>query len=371
MPGKPHRLKDYPDLGAIVHLNGVPPDVAARPAPLYGSFRCSPGNLAAFSTIQPEGACVLDTPEHVLLFAVRGERIIVLNQVFAIGPAEASRAFRALFRALPGARLIHVQLMFPLRELGLPLWNRGAILHFRIALPDTVEAYDAMIGRSTRKRLRGYENRLRREHPDARMEVISPGERSRELVDLYVTWKLARFHAAGRTTYWENDAKFPEHFAELVRLGEVHMLTVAGKPAAIVFNFPAGDMLCALEAAFDAEYEHLDVGLLTLREVAREAVRRGAKTLDLTSGDREYKERLGATMHMAWGVSVFRRQVDKLWAHARATASPIAGSGDTGTTTGACGTRHVIWWRESSGTPFRVPGGAASRRALATLRPTG
>jgi len=313
--GKPYRLVEYPDLGAVVHLDGVPPDVAGRLAALYGSFRCSVESLAAFSSLQPEGACVLADPPHVLLFAMKGRTIVVLNQAFAISPADASRALRALFRALPGARLIHVQLMFPLRELRAPMWNRGAILHFSIALPDTVEAYDAMIGRSTRKRLRGYEHRLRREHPDAAIEILTPGERSRELVDLYVTWKLARFHARGRTTYWENDAKFPEHFAELVlRLGEAHVLTIAAKPAAIVFTFPAGDTLCALEAGLDPEYERLDVGLLTLREVAREAVRRGAKSLDLTTGDREYKERIGATLHMAWGVSVFRRQVDKLWA---------------------------------------------------------
>jgi len=163
--------------------------------------------------------------------------------------------------------------------------------------------------------LRERANRLRREHPDATTEVITPGERSRELVDLLVAWKLARFQAKGIVTYWEEDAGLPERFAELVRqLGVAHVMTIAGKPVAIAFTFPAGDTLCGLEAAFDPQYEHLSLGVLLQREVAHEAVRRGAKTLDLTSGGREHKERMGATLHMAWGLSVFRRQVDKLWA---------------------------------------------------------
>ena len=309
------KLLEFVDLGAVVHLDGVPPDVAERLPALYGSFRCSVECLATFGSNQPEGACVLHEPPHVLLFKVEGSTIVVLNQAFAIGPADASRAFRALFRALPGTRRIHVQVMFPPRELGLPKWVRGPIQHFSIALPDTVEAYDAMLGRSTRRRLRGYENRLHREYPDATTKTITPGEHTRELVDLFVAWKLTRFHARGLTTYWENDARFPERFAELVRqFGEVHVMMVAGKPAAIVFTFPAGDTLCALEAAFDPQYQHIDLGLLSLRDVAREAVRRGAKNLDLTTGDRQYKERLGATLHTAWGLSVFRHRVDKLWA---------------------------------------------------------
>lgn len=306
---------EFADLGAVIHLDGVPPDVAERLPGLYGSFRCSVECLATFSSTQPDGACVLREPPHVLLFAVGGSTIVVLNQAFAIGPAEATRACRALFRALPGTRRIHIQVLFPPRELGLPMWVRGPIQHLSIALPDTVEAYDAMLGRRTRSGLRQHANRLRREYPDATTEVLAPGERSRELVDLLVAWKLARFHAKGITTYWQDDAGLPERFAELVRrLGEAHVMSIAGKPAAIAFTFPAGDTLCGLEAAFDPQYEHLDLGLLLLREVAREAVRRGAENLDLTTGGRQYKERMGATLHTAWGLSVFRRQVDKLWA---------------------------------------------------------
>ena len=63
---------------------------------------------------QPTGACLLESPHHVILFHVAGDTIEVSNKEFAIGPRSAERACRALFRALPGTRRIHLEVLFHL-----------------------------------------------------------------------------------------------------------------------------------------------------------------------------------------------------------------------------------------------------------------
>ena len=165
-----------------------------------------------------------------------------------------------------------------------------------------------------RRNMRNYENRLKRDFPDLTTTVFPSDERSPELFARFLDWKTSRFRAHGRETYWENDPALRDRFLELLRRrGEVHVTSIEGSQAAILFVFPVGDVMCAQESAFDPAYDHHRLGLVTQYWVARDAVDRGFRALNLLWGAGEHKARFGATPRRATALSIFRDQGSRLW----------------------------------------------------------
>ena len=304
------RVLRYPDLRATVYPYRVPPGLAAELPGLYDSAFATLDWFLAWDRRLPTGACVLDDPRHVVFFCVDGATIEVLNKVFEMAPADAARLCRALFRALSPALRVHLEVMFPPYELELP--HRRLLNHdyLMIDLPDTVSAYDASLGKSTRHTIHKHANRLRRECPDLRTEVVVPGPRAEQLVKQIADWKIARFSRLGRTTYWETEPGRAARTAALVaRCGYAHVTSIAGRPAAIVLACRAGDGVFFSELAFDPAYERYGLGLLAYYWAICDAVARGTRRGNLHLGTSGYKVRLGARRVPVFTLSVFRSRL--------------------------------------------------------------
>jgi CelD/BcsL family acetyltransferase involved in cellulose biosynthesis len=313
----------YPDLDATV-LAGPPPDALLDQLPeLYGSLFSTREWFESFDDWRPAAACVLDSPRHVLVIRDGGDTLTVYNKAFPIAPADAARACRALFRAFPRARRIHLEVMFPPSRLELPKRVLYSTDHMVVDLPGSAEAYDAALGKSTRKNLRLYANRARRAFPDLHTETVTPAADGGAIVDLIVKWKIARFAAQGRTTYWEQR---PGEYTNLVdllrRCGEAQVTSIGGTPVAVVLLFPVGASMCAQEWAHDPEYERFHLGFVSLHEAIHASIARGATSIDLLWGNAPYKERFGATLRRATALSVFPTQAARL--HSLGEAREVA-----------------------------------------------
>jgi CelD/BcsL family acetyltransferase involved in cellulose biosynthesis len=281
----------YPDLQATVFPDAVPAGVADELPDLYSSLPCTLEWFACHDRLEPQGACVLDGPRHVLLF-----------------------------RALPQARRIHLEVMFPPAELRLARRTLNSTDHMVAHLPGSVEAYTATLGKSTRQNLRLYENRLRRDHPDVSVRTIRPAERSRELFDRFLEWKRERFAAQGRAIMWDTETGLSEGFVELARRrGEVQLVSAGGDDLSILFAFPVGHAMYGAQAAFRPDCERYRLGLLAYYWLAGDAIGRGLSELNLMWGTGYYKERLGARPKRATRVSVFRSQQVRVYSLDEAT----------------------------------------------------
>ena len=303
----------FADLGAVVELGEVGDARFAELPVLYASLFSTKNWFDAYFSGPATGCCILDDPRHVLVFRREGGTVEIYNRMFAIAPCDAERACRALFRAFPFVHRVRLHVLFPPRELRLPVRDLGGRDHMMLELPETAEAWEASLGKSTRRNLKLYENRLRRAHPDALTEVIDPASRAAELLDLLVAWKVARFSARGQTTYWESR---PEEYALMLELlrrdAEVQITSINGRVAAIVVLFWNGSGVCAQEWAHDPDYESLHLGYTSLRAAVKLAIERGARTMDLLWGNEQYKERFGARHVTSSGVSVFPSQTARV-----------------------------------------------------------
>ncbi len=245
--GRPISLR-LDDLGATVYPECVPEGLADELPILYSSLFSTLDWFLAYDRKRPTGACVLDEPRHVILFHRDGHILEVLNKSFACAPEDARRICRALFQVMPDVYLIHFSVMFPPQDLGLPWRLLERFDHMVIDLPDSVDEYYASLGKRTRKNVRWYQNRLERAHPDVHVEVVKPGERSRELLDQLIAWKTQRFRRTGRVTYWETNATLADRVADLIRrCGEVRMTLVEDEPAALDVCFRTGDTAVIVE----------------------------------------------------------------------------------------------------------------------------
>lgn len=301
----------FPDYRASVLLGPIPDELFAELPELYHSLFSTREWFESHETWRPVGACVLDEPRHVLILGDEGSRTLrVYNKTFAMAPADVVRACRAIFRASPQTNRLHFNVGFPPRLLGLPLRELGHTDHYVVPLPATMQEYEASLGKSTRRNLRLYDNRLRRAHPEASSEVYVPDAgQAAALLDRLVAWKIARFSARGRTTYWET--RRDEHDALLQLLltagGVAQVTLIDDEPAAVTLIFFTGGTATAQEWAHDPRYEPLHLGFISLRDAVRLAIDRGAQRMDLLWGNGDFKERFGGRVTRNASVSVFPR----------------------------------------------------------------
>ncbi len=303
----------YADLGATVHLDRVPEGLSDELPGLYGSLFSTLDWFLSQDRKAPSGACVLDEPRHVVLFRRDGGTVDVLNKAFACRPDDADRICGALFRAMPGVHRIHLDVMFPPRELAFPKRVREHIDRMVIDLPDAVDEYYHSLGKKTRKNIRWYQNRLLRAFPDVKTEIVQPGERSREVIDRLVEWKIQRYRLKGLLTYWEVDPGLATRAADLLRRrGEARITSVSGKEAAIDICFRVGETVYAYESANDPRYDDFSLGFLTFYWLVCAAVESGATRLDALDGTEWSKSPLGAQPVRATRLSVFPSQLSRL-----------------------------------------------------------
>lgn len=305
-----------PALSAGVRLGEVDPALLAELPGLYGSLFSTEAWFSAFDQVAPMGVCVLDHPRHVLALTGRGDTTEVLNKAFPIAAADAERACRAIFAALPHTRRIHLEVLFAPRELRLPLRVLSSADDLVIPLPATPDEYGASLGKKTRKNLRNFENRLRREHPDVQTTVLSPArDELVRLVDDFVRWNAARMRERGTVSSFEREA---DRRAKLERLlvegrAEVQLTTIEGLPAAVEFIFFVGNEATIFAGAFDPRFADVHLGFLSTYWAVRHVVGRGSRRCHLLWATGDYKQRLGARPQTATRLSVFRSPLARLW----------------------------------------------------------
>jgi len=239
--------------------------------------------------------CELDEPRHVIVFTAHGATATVLNTKTEIEPAAVERMTAAIFRARPEIRRIKAEVNFPPRELGPPVRELDRSDEMVLENPVSEEAYERLLGASTRKRLRGYRNRLRREYPDFNLRTFEGKEITLALVEQVYDWNQQRIRAKGRQWGFENQ---PAVTYRLWRLLQSHGLALCGyrgdECVAGMLMMLVGGECWPRTAGFDPAYLNVDLGMLMMFFSICESIRRGCPHTHLGWGTTTYKQRLGA-----------------------------------------------------------------------------
>ena len=299
------------------HEQSVPDFAAQALDRLYGSLYAS---YSHFSLSDPAGPAPHTWVGYrhgvvvgVLLFRLRFDQVLVLTEMFCLEQAVADAFSRAVFARFREVKTIHfnaISLSGPLT--GWPLQHYAFSENYVIRLPQCVDQYLASIGKSTRKTLRSYGNRLRRHFPNFSWDVRAVAEmRAHELrsvIRQLHRFKRDRMAARGKR-------------AEISRRETARLLILA-RHAGLIGIARIGDRICGgslacrigdnyvmLLSAADPALSSYRLGILCCFWSVCDCIRAGGRECHLLWGRYRYKTQLLGEPRSLLRLNIYRSRL--------------------------------------------------------------
>jgi hypothetical protein len=300
------------------------PSLAARLPELYRTPFSVAEYFAEFhGVVAPPAAITFGpatAPRHVLCYCVGERSVRVLNEFIALERADLERFVAAIFACHPTAselRLVKVECDLA----GSPLAHRRvpAGVDYAIALPATVEEYQARLGQSTRRNLNLWRNRLRKAHPEMRFDTARGGAITRDAVRRVVEMNRLRMRVKGKRP--GIDGEYEEQIFRFAgSYGVLSTLILDGELVAGVLCSRVGRRQFLHVIAHDPRHDALRLGHLCLQFAIHTAIEEGVDAFHLLWGDFEYKSRFGGVRVEQHDLVVYRSRWSK-WGDLRTIAA--------------------------------------------------
>lgn len=294
-----------------IHEHQVPQSAADALDRLYGSLYasyryqrlCDPSALPHVWVGYQRGEIV-----GALLFDIHSERVRVMTEMFALSEEVASAFCRDVFGRYRHVRHIDFNAIgLPSRMSQLTCQHFAFSENYVLEAPASVEQYEQALGKSTRKTLRGYRNRLLREHPGFEWRCCTPDELPRHVQRALVR-QLQEFKRESMATRGKQAQSDARETAQLLLMaahcGLYGVGTIDGKLCAGSLALRIGDTYVMLLCAADPAFSSCRLGLLACYWALCDCIRQGARQCHLLWGRYRYKEQL-----LAAPVSLHRMRV--------------------------------------------------------------
>lgn len=317
------------------HEQSVPDFAVQALDRLYGSLYASFAYFCLSDTARPlphtwvgyrHGEVV-----GVLLFRLRFDQALVLTEMFCLEQAVADAFSRAVFTRFREIKTIHfnaISLSGPLR--GWPLQHYAFSENYVIPLPKSVDQYLPSIGKSTRKTLRGYGNRLQRDFPNFSWEVRAAGEmRGHELRSL--VRQLHRF---------KRDSMAARGKCAEVSRRETARLLILARNAGLMSIARVGDRICGgslacrigdnyvmLLSAADPALASYRLGMLCCFWSVCDCIRAGGRECHLLWGRYHYKAQLLGEPRSLLRLIIYRSRLRMVLSPLLVISMSMAGKG--------------------------------------------
>lgn len=299
-----------------IHLSQVPDFAAAALDRLHGSLYASVRQLELCGLRRNQMHTWVGTQHGeivgVLLFRVQARRIMVLTEMMLLSASQAETFAVAVFTRFPDASCIvfnAVCLSFTPGECALPSQRYEFSENYILDLPDSTEAYLARLGKATKKTIKGYGNRLKKDFPDfawrsCEASALSATERQ-ALVQQLQAFKRASMAARAK------EAIIDEHETQrmLTLAGECGLFgiaTINGRVCAGALSCRIGAHYVMLLSAADPGLERYRLGLLVCYWSVCDCITRHARQCHLLWGRYQYKSQLLAVPHALCHLVIYR-----------------------------------------------------------------
>jgi hypothetical protein len=216
--------------------------------------------------------------------------------MFCLEQAVADAFSRAVFAGFREVKTIHfnaISLSSPLT--GWPLQHYAFSENYVISLPKSVDQYSGSIGKSTRKTLRSYGNRLRRDFPDFSWDVRAVSEmRAHELRS--VIRQLHRFKRDSMAARGKRAEISRRETARLLILarhaGLIGIARIGERVCGGSLACRIGDNYVMLLSAADPALASYRLGILCCFWSVCDCIRAGGRECHLLWGRYQYKTQL-------------------------------------------------------------------------------
>lgn len=179
----------------------------------------------------------------------------------------------------------------------------------RVEMPETFEDYLATLPGRQRHEMKRKARKLARDVGDVELRQVAPEDIAEGLATFF---EMASDGDGEKSRFFVNDdmQRFFHALAEAFAADgnfRLHLLDVAGAPAAATVSLVHGDEWGLYNSAFDQRLGMLAPGMVLIGELLRETAAEGLAVFDLLRGDESYKYRFGAEDRVLRRLTITRR----------------------------------------------------------------
>ena len=246
----------------------------------------------------------------VFLFRIEASRVLVLTEMIAPQEEHLNEFRHAVFARYPKIWLIVFNaIILPAAITKSACQWYAFSENYILDLPPSVTDYLSSIGKSTRKTIQGYSNRLKREFPDFKWETYTaaeiPRHQQRALLRQLQAFKSDSMSARGKQALLDKR----DRYRLMILASECGLFGVArvkGKVVAGSLACRFGDSYVMLLSAADPEMEPFRLGLLACYWSVCDCIRAQARQCHLLWGRYRYKSQLLAVPHTLFRLNMYR-----------------------------------------------------------------
>jgi hypothetical protein len=270
---------------------------------VYGT---TAGNTSTY--VVREGARIV----VIFLFVREGARIRVLNEVIRINDREISQFAEYIFATFKKITVISFHaIQADIRKLRFPYQRFNCSEDIVLTLPETEQDYLSYLGKHSRKNIKYYKNKLVREFPTFRFEVLAKDEIAHKQIREIVI--LNRHRMAGKHKLSAFDDEETDRIIALVKeCGVVGIITIDGKICAGAVCVCVGKNYFMSVISHDSQFDEYRLGTLCCFLTICESIARGGKEFHFLWGEYEYKYTLMGVKRDLHHVNVYRSRAQFL-----------------------------------------------------------
>lgn len=288
------KINASPQVTATIYEREIPCFVANEIEKLYKNIHASVGYLKLNTRFKNVNTYVARTGDVILtifLFEFERGKIDVLNQFIKVDQQEIDRFVQFVFAHFPDASVV----TFPtidatISSLSRPYRQVTLTDDFVIALPESVQQYEASLGKSTRRNTKACLNKLNRKFNAVSFEFYL----NDQIDESHIRY-IAELHRARLAS--QNvpcDASVAECRLQLSRECDtmVGLVVIDGRICAGSISYRVGENFFASMLAHDPDYNDDRVGFLCAYRTVCEGIARGGKEFHFGQARFRYKDNL-------------------------------------------------------------------------------
>jgi hypothetical protein len=242
----------------------------------------------------------------IFLFYRERQKVTVFNQMIHIGHAEIDRFAHYIFNRFARVAIITFKAIETGRKaFTFPFQQFRCTEDIVLTLPRSEGEYLASLGKSTRKTIRGYTNRLMRNYPSFRYDVYEKEEVNEQHIRDIIRFNRERM--ASKSKHSAIDEGEAERIIKLVReYGLVGVASIDGTVCAGAISCQVGSHYYMLVSSHDPGYDAQRLGLLCCYLCICDCIGRGGGKCHFLWGRYENKYMLGGVQRDLECVVLYR-----------------------------------------------------------------
>jgi CelD/BcsL family acetyltransferase involved in cellulose biosynthesis len=270
----------------------VPSFVEAELERIYGNFFSTVGHFKESGRI--ENACTYVAIEEgvittIFLFQLGEGYVRVLNEVIKVSQRDVDLFSNFIFSAYGSVDIIS----FHAVDTGVvpshrPYQRINCLEDIVLTLPTMAEDYFNKLGKSTRKTIKGYSNKLKREFPSFQINIYAKDEAEEQLIRKIIDFNKTRMLSTGKVSAFDEEAT--KHIIQFVRMyGLICVATIDDKICAGSISYKVGNNYFMHVSAHDSKYDSYRLGVLFRYLTICECIKRGGAECHFLWGRQEFK----------------------------------------------------------------------------------